>query len=166
MPASDERDLLMTFLAQQRTALRNAARGLTEEQAAASPSAGTLSIGGLIKHAARAEQGWLHVRLGGRPDPFGGHRDWVAEFRVEPGETLSGLLDEYAKVAQQAEEIVAALPDLEVPVELPRSPWFIGGHRPARWVLLHMIEEVARHAGHADIIRESIDGATADDLTG
>ena len=164
MTTPDERDLLLTFLAAQRAALCNAARGLTEEQAVATPSASSLSIGGLIKHARRAEQGWIHVRTGGRPDPFGGKRDWVEEFRVEPGETLSGLLDAYAAVARESEEIVAGLPDLDVPVEL--TPRYGGGQGTARWVLLHMIEEVARHAGHADVIRESIDGATADELAG
>lgn len=160
---TDERELLLSFLAQQRTALCNAARGLSEEQAVAAPTASSLTIGGLIKHARRAEQGWIHVRVGGRPDPFGGHRDWVAEFRVEPGETLGGLVEAYAAVARESEEIVAGLPGLDAPVEL--TPRYGGGTSTARWVLVHMIEEVARHAGHADIIRESIDGATADKLS-
>ena len=76
------------------------------------------------------------------------------------GETLAGLLENYAQVAGQTEELVAHLPDLEAAHPLPPAPWFEPGTRwSARRVLLHMIGETAQHAGHADIIRESLDGA-------
>jgi uncharacterized damage-inducible protein DinB len=82
-----------------------------------------------------------------------------------PGETLAGVLAELAAVAEQTRETVEALPDLEVAVPLPEAPWFPqDGKRTARWILLHLIEEQARHAGHADLIRESLDGALAFDL--
>ena len=71
-----------------------------------------------------------------------------------------------AVVAETA-EIIAALPDLDVEVPLPEAPWFPqGARRSARWILLHLVEELARHAGHADILRESVDGATAFALLG
>jgi uncharacterized damage-inducible protein DinB len=164
MPYPDEREALMDSLALQRAALRNAVHGLTEEQAAAKPSASELSLGGLVKHAARSEQGWIHVRVGGRPNPFADGRDWVTEFRIEPGETLAGWLAELDSVARESAEVVAALPSLDTEIELPSAPWFPDGRVSARWVLLHMIEETARHVGHADIIRESLDGATAGEL--
>lgn len=89
--------------------------------------------------------------------------DWTAwsdEFRMLPGETLSGLLADYAEVADRTEALVAGLPDLNVSHPLPKAPWFDeNAHWTARKVLLHIIAETAQHAGHADIIRESLDGA-------
>jgi hypothetical protein len=77
-----------------------------------------------------------------------------------PGETLAGLLDEYAQVARRTDETVTNLPDLDAEHPLPQAPWFQPGARwSARRVLLHLIAETAQHAGHADIIRESLDGA-------
>ena len=82
------------------------------------------------------------------------------EFRLLPGETLAGVLDGYAEVARRTDELVAALPDLDATQPLPKAPWFEPGARwSARRVLLHVIAETAQHAGHADIIRESLDGA-------
>ena len=86
--------------------------------------------------------------------------DWMAGFKMLDGETLTGLLDSYAQVAHRTEELVAQLPDLDAVHPLPPAPWFEPGARwSARRVLLHVIAETAQHAGHADIIRESLDGA-------
>ena len=77
-----------------------------------------------------------------------------------PGETLAGVLAEYEDVARRTDELVAKLPDLNASHPLPRAPWFDEDARwSARRVLLHIIAETAQHAGHADIIRESLDGA-------
>ena len=83
---------------------------------------------------------------------------------MTPDETLADVLAFYATVAKETEEIVAGIADLDQPVPVPRDqPWFPSDVDAwsVRWVLLHLIEETARHAGHADIIRESVDGATA-----
>jgi hypothetical protein len=85
---------------------------------------------------------------------------WSERFRMLPGETLGGLLDEYEQVARRSDDLVATLPDLDSSHPLPEAPWFEPGARwSARRVLLHVIAETAQHAGHADIIRESLDGA-------
>jgi hypothetical protein len=77
-----------------------------------------------------------------------------------PGETLAGLLDAYEEVARQTDSLVATLADLDVSHPLPVAPWFeVGKSWSARRVLLHIIAETSQHAGHADIVRESIDGA-------
>ena len=77
-----------------------------------------------------------------------------------PGETLAGLLADYAAAARETDELLAALPDLDAAQPLPVAPWYEpGASWTARRVLLHIIAETAQHAGHADIIRESIDGA-------
>jgi hypothetical protein len=85
---------------------------------------------------------------------------YLAGFGMAPGETLAGLLDHYEDVARRTVEVVATLPDLDTSHPLPEAPWFESGARwSARRVLLHIIAETAQHAGHADIIRESLDGA-------
>ena len=77
-----------------------------------------------------------------------------------PGETLEGVLADYAEVARRTDELVTALPDLNAAHPLPKAPWNEPGAQwSARRVLLHIIAETAQHAGHADIIRESLDGA-------
>ena len=76
-----------------------------------------------------------------------------------PGETLASVLDDYAEVARHTDELVASLPDLDASHPLPEAPWFEpGARRSARRVFLHIIAETSQHAGHADILRESIDG--------
>jgi uncharacterized damage-inducible protein DinB len=161
-PVADERDGLLSTLAQQRYVLRLAAYGLTDEQARATPTASTLSVGGLIKHVASAEWVWGQ-RILQRPHARSVD-DYLADFRLGPDETLASVLDRYAAVAAETEAFVAGIPDLGQPVPVPRDvPWFPSDVEAwsVRWVLLHLIQETARHAGHADIIRESLDGATA-----
>ncbi|MBM9508642.1 DinB family protein [Actinacidiphila acididurans] len=163
----DERGALLAFLEAQRGGLRRAVRGLTDEQAAAHPSVSAMALGGLVKHAAHMEHHWIQEVLGGATDARSGEAgweaaDWNAEFQLLPGETLAGVLADFAAVARATERAVTALPSLDVLVPLPQAPWFPpDAKRTARWILLHLVEEQARHAGHADIIRESLDGAVA-----
>ncbi|MFB6889657.1 DUF664 domain-containing protein [Kitasatospora sp. NPDC056327] len=161
---TDERDALLSFLAAQRGGLRRAALGLTEEQAAARPTAGALSLAGLIKHAAVCEREWIVGTLMGRPLRDGENPE-EDTFTLTGEETLAHWLHRYEEIAAETEEIVRGLRDLDVDAPLPEAPWFpAGSRRTARWVLLHLIEEAARHAGHADIVRESLDGLTAFEL--
>ncbi len=162
--ASERADLLDT-LAKHRYFLRFTVRDLTDEQAARRTTASELCLGGLIKHVADTEQVWMSFVLGG-PEIFDGRvDDWEKgdrekEFSMLAGETLTGLLERYEQVARRTEEIVATLPDLDVSHPLPQAPWYERGARwSARRVLLHVIAETAQHAGHADIIRESLDGS-------
>ena len=164
-PVADERDGLLAFLAQQREVLRIATYGLTEEQARATPTASALSVGGLIKHVATTERGWIDLALQRDRDATEEGADaYVANFRLGPDETLADVLALYEEVAKETEEAIAGIADLGQPVPIPKGvPWFPDDVEAwsVRWVLLHLIEETARHAGHADILRESIDGATA-----
>jgi len=168
-PATDERELLLAYIAQQRDGVRNAAYGLTDEQARLVPTAGSLSVGGLIKHVANTEQGWIDTILqrdrGGSPEER--ESSYEDNFRLGPDETLAEVLARYEEVAQQTEAVVAGITDLGQAVPVPKGvPWFPNDVEAwsVRWVLLHIIEETARHAGHADIVRESIDGATMYEL--
>jgi hypothetical protein len=164
-PVADEREGLLLFLAHQRYVLRVAAHGLSDEQARLTPATSTLSVGGLIKHVAATERGWMDTVLRRRPSGgSGGADDYVAGFRLGPGETLAAVLAEYDEVARETEAIVAGIADLGQPVPVPKGvPWYPDDIEAwsVRWVLLHLIEETARHAGHADLVRESVDGATA-----
>jgi uncharacterized damage-inducible protein DinB len=161
-PVADERSGLLAYLAQQRHVLRVAAFGLTDEQARLTPTAGSLSVGGLIKHVAHTEQGWMDDVLQ-RQVP-GDAEFYLDGFRLTEHETLAEVLDFYERVAEETERIIDGIPDLGQAVPVPKDvPWFPKDVEAwsVRWVLLHLIEETARHAGHADIVRESIDGATA-----
>ncbi len=85
---------------------------------------------------------------------------WRGRFSMLPGETVASLLDRYEEVARRTDQIVASYPDLDAGHPLPEAPWFEpGAHWSARRALLHIIAETAQHAGHADIIRETLDGA-------
>ena len=165
-PVADEREGLLAFLAQQRYLVRVATHGLTDEQARATPSASQLSIGGLVKHLARTERRWMDDVLQRAPRPAFGEasvEEYRESFTLRPDQTLADALHEYEQVAKETESIVAGIADLGQPVPVPPGvPWFPDVSAwSVRWVLLHLIEETARHAGHADIIRESLDGATA-----
>jgi hypothetical protein len=159
-----ERADLAQTLAKHRNFLRLTARDLTDEQAASRATVSELCIGGIIKHVAGAERGWARFIVDG-PSP----RRWDDEatiqshldsFRMLPGETLAGLLADYEAVANQTDELLATLPDLDAAQPLPEAPWYEpGASWSARRVLLHIIAETSQHAGHADIIREAIDGA-------
>lgn len=161
-PITDERDGLLAYLAQMRYVLRLTAHGLSDEQARATPSASSLSVGGLVKHAAATERGWIE-RVRDVPQTYG-REDYLANFHLAEGETLQDVLDLYEEVAAETEAAIAEVEDLGRPVPVPRdAPWFPQDVEAwsVRWVLLHLVQETARHAGHADIVRESIDGATA-----
>jgi uncharacterized damage-inducible protein DinB len=163
--APDEREVLLRMLADQRTAVRNALLGLTEEQARATPSASELSLSALVKHLAQGERANMAGRVGGRPVADGDPQaDWMAGFTVTAAETVPVLLDRWADVARETEEVVRAERDLDrvVPLADAVTRWMPPGTVPTvRWMVLHQIEEQARHAGHADVIRESIDGKGA-----
>ncbi|MFE7455509.1 DinB family protein [Streptomyces sp. NPDC057554] len=178
-----ERADILAELAEARAALTTTVRGLDDARIAERPTVSGLRLGGLIKHVASIEEGWLRFVADGpsalRYDLPEGvtwedfkagtaqtYPQWAidrqTEFQVLPGETLAGILARYEEVAARTTEIVAALPDLSVTHPLPEAPWHEpGGVRSARRVLLHVIAETAQHAGHADILRETIDGQTS-----
>jgi hypothetical protein len=159
-----ERADLAETLAKRRGFLRFTCRDMTDEQAALRPTASELCLGGIVKHVTAVERGWARFIVEGpvamgKWDDAGPMQAWLDGFRMLPGETLAGLLDDYAAVARQTDELLATLPDLDASQPLPEAPWNEPGARwSARLVLLHVIAETAQHAGHADIIRETIDG--------
>lgn len=160
----EQADILQT-LGKHRAFLRFAARDLTDEQAAERTTASELCVGGIIKHVTEVERQWARFivegpSVMGRWDDQANMQDYLDGFRMLPGETLAGLLSEYEKTASTTDELVASQRDLDATQPLPEAPWYEkGASWTARRVLLHVIAETSQHAGHADIIREAIDGA-------
>lgn len=172
-PVTDERDGLCQFIDFNGRAFFAVAYGLTDEQARSAPSVSTLSIGGLIKHVTVMQHKWVQ-RITAAPDfpprddrpieeQMAEHTD---QYVMGDDETLEGLLK--VLEAQNADTLrVFAEADLDAPVPVPHEvPWFPKDvdNWSVRWIGLHIIEELTRHAGHGDIIRESIDGATMYEL--
>ncbi len=160
--ATGERADLMQALAQARFFLRLTARDLDDEQAARRTTPSALCVGGLIKHVTGVEAAWADfIVRGTQAMAFDGASmaEHANSFEMLEGETLAVLLKRYEEVARRTDEIVAALPDLDASHPLPEAPWFApGAHWSARRVLIHMIAETAQHSGHADIVREALDG--------
>ncbi|MEU6483490.1 DinB family protein [Streptomyces sp. NPDC046887] len=177
-----ERTDLLAALAAARAALTATVDGLTDEQAGERPTASALCLGGLVKHVTRVEERWLrfvvegpggmHARLpegvswgdimSGAAEPPQWMIDHQQAFTMRPGETVAEVLRSYEEVAARTAETVAALPDLSAAHPLPEAPWQPPGQSwSARRVLAHVIAETSQHAGHADIIRETLDGRTA-----
>jgi len=154
---TDERAALLAFLTNQREALMASVQGLTDADAGKTSTASALSVLALLRHANRTERRWVLAALDGRELPGEWPPDdWSKEFVLGPEDTIASHLAAYRETAARTEKIFNALPSLDVPCKLTDAAQW-----NARWILLHLIEETARHAGHADIIRESLDGATA-----
>ncbi|WP_375424700.1 DinB family protein [uncultured Friedmanniella sp.] len=158
-PAATEAETLLGFLRQQRDGLLYAGYGLTPDQLRATPTASTLSVGGLVQHGILTEAQWVDVIAGRSTE--GSQDDYAAGFRLGATGSYETLRARQAEQAAATDELVRSLPDLGAAVTLPEAPWMPKGPGyTVRWVLVHIIEELSRHAGHADIIREHIDGAT------
>jgi hypothetical protein len=156
-----ERADLVQTLDRHRGFLRFTVRGLTDEQATQRTTASELTLAGLIKHVAHTEEKWAQFAQRGA-DAFDFTNwsvdAWRAEWSLQPGETLAGLLAQYEEIARRTDELVAT-GDLDASYALPKAPWFEpGAEWSVRRTLLHIIAETSQHAGHADILRESIDG--------
>jgi len=162
--AGTERDDLLHALAHHRRLLLRTVDGMTDGQARLTPTASSLCLGGIVKHVSLMEEGWVRFIEEG-PASLGPLDEatiaaHAAGFRFEDGETLDDVVGRYREVGARTDELVATLPSLDASHPLPERPWFEPGARwTARRVVVHLVAETAQHAGHADIIRETIDGA-------
>lgn len=172
-PIADERAGLREYVKAQQYAFHAIAFGLTDEQARSTPSVSALSIGGLIKHVTHCQTGWME-RVAAAPDLCASDKrpmedqagDYEDQFVMREDETLADVLAAFDRQNAETLRLVDTV-DLGAAVPIPQHvPWF-PKDVPAwsvRWVFFHMIEELARHAGQGDIIRETIDGATLYEL--
>ncbi|WP_055748689.1 DinB family protein [Frankia sp. AvcI1] len=159
-----ERADLLANLARRRAFLRFTVQNLDDEQASRRTTVSELTLAGLVKHVAVMEYQWLDFVLVGAAafdgDMTAREQKFREDFQLSPGETLAGVLDRFEEVARRTERIVAEVADLDDARPLPAAPWFEpGASWSVRQVLLHLIAETAHHCGHADILRESLDGA-------
>lgn len=178
-----ERDTLIEALARHRGFLLQAAQGLSEEQARTRSTVSELTVAGLLKHVADTEEEWMAFAARGAQAMSGSgvystEVDWEAaeaqsqasgddwagsewvdtRFELSETETLDRLRERVLEVAAATEEFLGSA-DLEAEHDLPEAPWFEQGARwSVRRVALHVLAEVSQHAGHADIIREALDG--------
>ncbi len=158
-----ERQQLMDFLNFQRAVLVRKAEGLTDEQARQSLAPSNLTLAGLVKHSIFVEDIWAVYRFAGQDmiEPWASV-DWDAspdwELTSASEDKLTDLLDALRAAWARSDEIYAGAESLDQPAARPREdePFNL------RWILIHLIEEYARHLGHADFLRQSIDGATGD----
>jgi len=154
--AATERAGLGEFLDLQREALIENVQGCSDADARRAATASSLSLLSLVKHSATWERRWFQVVVAGRrfPDewPEVLTQESDESFRLTDTDTVETVVAYYREQIAASQEIVAGL-DLDAPCARPTMP-----DQNVRWVTIHMIEETARHAGHADIIRESIDG--------
>jgi uncharacterized damage-inducible protein DinB len=163
-PATDERTTLVEFIEYHRATVRLKVGGLTHEQLnrAIVPSGTTMA--GLLKHLALVEDSWFWDRIADNGElepwssaPFTDDPDW--DFHSAVHDTPEELLALYDAACQRSREVLAAVGDLGTLTRLPNGA---GEHFNVRWVLAHMIEELARHNGHLDLLRELIDGTTGE----
>ena len=164
----DERTTLRNYMQVQLQAIRDAAHGLTDEQARQQPLASVFSVSGVIKHCSYVLRNRLAAAgvLDAKPSHEDFYEDFTASFTPDENEDLTTLLEDYDRLCEQYLGLVEEV-DLDQVMQVPPAPWY-GRNEPAdatmRYLVVHNLEEFARHAGHADIIREQIDGAKAAEL--
>ncbi|WP_017558345.1 DinB family protein [Nocardiopsis baichengensis] len=155
--AGGEREVLEAFLDAMRQAVLDKAAGLSEQDARRRLVPSRTTLAGLLRHLALVEVNWFQHLLGGRPaEELGleGLAEEGATWRLEPGDTVASLSEAYRAACAESRRTAAgfALDDAVPHPDL--------GRVTLRWIYVHMVEETARHAGHADILREQTDGAT------
>jgi uncharacterized damage-inducible protein DinB len=166
---ADEVATLTGFLDYQRATLDWKCRGLSDEQLRVSLPPTSMTLGGMLKHLALVEDYWFTETVAGRPKPppwsdvdWEADRDWEWHTAAQDsGEQLRTLWTERVERSRAvvAEQLAS---DQATGLARPHSAWGGEGEVSLRWVLVHMIEEYARHNGHADLLREAIDGATGE----
>ena len=163
-PEGSELTEIVQYLDYQRETVLAKTEGLTQPQMVQMHPPSELTLAGLLYHLALVEESWMEERFSGLParDPWGGI-DWegdpVWEFRTAEGVAPEELRDRYRVACERSRAVVSAASGLD---QLSRETLRDGRHFSLRWVMLHLIEETARHAGHADMLREAIDGSVGE----
>lgn len=163
-PDGPEIGLLGEYLDYQRETVLSKTEGLTHGQLATKHPPSELSLAGLLYHLALVEESWMEVRFSGMPDrePWAAV-DWEAdpdwEFRTAESMEPEELRARYREACERSRQVVTAAGGAD---QLSATALRDGRHFSLRWVLLHLIEETARHAGHADLLREAIDGSVGE----
>jgi uncharacterized damage-inducible protein DinB len=161
--AGDERTMLLAFLEFQRTVLLRKGEGLTAGELGVRLGPSTLTLGRLLRHMTFVEDHWFQTVLVGAPGPepwvsapWDDDPDW--EMTTADGRTFAALADDFSAACDRSRVTLATHHDLDLVA--PGAP--PGRPVTLRWILIHMIDEYARHCGHADLLREAVDGRTGD----
>lgn len=160
---TQERFDLLESLSTQRKFVLQTASGLSDQQARERSTISELTIGGIIKHLTAVEREWCDFIVNGpapeaEPDEAA-MAAWADQFVMAEQQKLAEIVSGYERAAAATDELVRTA-DLDHSHPLPAAPWFPpGARRSARRVFVHLIGEIAQHSGHADIIREAIDGS-------
>ncbi|MGW4089983.1 mycothiol transferase [Nocardia sp. NPDC004750] len=162
MSTEQEREDLIAMLADQRELFRITLRGIDDEQARRRTTVSELTLGGLLHHLVSCERHWTSVIV--RRDEnaeldvskFGG------EYVMAEEETVTGLLAGWDEVAAETAELIRSVDSLDTSIPTPTAPWAPERiWQSVRYTVLHILREIAHHSGHADIIREELDGANS-----
>jgi uncharacterized damage-inducible protein DinB len=161
---ADERTMLAQFLDYHRATLLWKVEGLDHEQLNTTTAASSLTLAGLLKHLALCEESWFQQVLhGAKPSAPWNTVDWDADrdwdFHSAVEDQPADLIALYRQACARSREAVAAVASLD---DLSIGTSKMGERFSLRWIMLHMIEETARHNGHADLLREAIDGVTGE----
>lgn len=167
MTSAQEREDLVAMLSEQRDLFRITLRGIDDEQARQRTTASELTLGGLLHHLVRCERHWASVITERDETAEMDMAEHATEYVIGPDETLAGLLTTWEQVAAGTAELICSVDDLDASIPTPTSPW--APERvwwSARFVVLHIFREIAQHSGHADIVREALDGANTTERRG
>jgi uncharacterized damage-inducible protein DinB len=152
-----EKESLRVSLDRHRDAVLWKLEGLDDSDLRRAMTPSGTNLLGLVKHLAAVEYGWFCQTFGRATEPLPfDDDDENADLRIRPEETTEDILAFYGRARAAADQVID-----ELELEETGTAWF-GDAVSLRWVLIHMIEETARHAGHVDIVRELIDGMTGD----
>ena len=161
MTLTSEKADILRMLADQRKNFLYTVQGITDEQARKRTTVSELTLGGLLNHVISAEREGMKIIADMDETAEFDMSRMGTEYVIAPDQTVAGLIEEYARVASKTEAAVVDL-DLDTQIPLPTAPWAPEvTWQSARFSLLHILREVAQHAGHADIIRESLDGGNS-----
>ncbi|WP_328857049.1 DinB family protein [Williamsia herbipolensis] len=154
-----ERETLIEIYGDQRTNLLIAIDGVSEADARRAAAVGELTLGGLVKHLTIMEQYWITTVTEADPDAEFDVDAAADAYRLTDDESFADWVDAYRKQAQLTDEFIATVADLDALIPIPTAPWApVRQHHTVRRILLHLFRETAHHSGHADLIREAIDG--------
>ncbi|RDI66030.1 mycothiol transferase [Nocardia pseudobrasiliensis] len=162
-PSTDqEREDLIAMLDSQRELFRITLRGIDDDQARQRTTVSELTLGGLLHHLVSCERHWYTVLVERDENAKLDVSKFDSEYRMGPEETVEGLLKEWETVADDTAALIRSVDDLDTVIPTPTSPWVPERvWQTVRFTLLHIFREISHHSGHADIIREALDGANS-----
>ncbi|WP_330228052.1 DinB family protein [Nocardia sp. NBC_00508] len=162
MSTEQEREDLIAMLADQRELFRITLRGIDDEQARRPTTVSELTLGGLLHHLINCERHWTSVIVRRDENAALDVSTFDGEYVMAPDETVSGLLATWDEVAAATAELIRSVDSLDTSVPTPTAPWTPERiWQSVRYTVLHILREIAHHSGHADIIREALDGASS-----